>query len=405
MKNRLVLFLLILAFQATAQNSVKYKTDVPYLVVLSMDAFRWDYPEKYHTPHLDSIAAHGVKAESLQPAFPSKTFPNHYTMATGLYPQNHGIVQNVFTDPELGNYSLGNRKAVQNARFYGGEPIWVTAEKQGVRSACYYWPGSEAPVKGIYPSAWKAFDASVPFAARADSVVAWLKKPAAQRPHLIMWYIEEPDATSHAFGPDSKETKQTVEEIDQLIGTFMKEINALPIADSINLVFTADHGMAKISEEKAIPLNNFIKDNWILAVQGSNPVFLIQPSSPAFADSIQQALSVAEHLNCWKKSEVPEYLHYGKNERIFDIVCAAKPGWSIYWKKTNYGNGGAHGYDPRVKEMHAIFYATGPAFKNGYLHPVFENVNLYSLFAAILHLEPANNDGKLKNVEDMLLVK
>lgn len=403
MKSRFVFFLLIFALQASARIPVNPKADVPYLVVLSMDAFRWDYPQKYHTPHLDSIAANGVKAESLQPAFPSKTFPNHYTMATGLYPQNHGIVQNVFTDPELGTYKLSNREAVQNARFYGGEPIWVTAEKQGVRSACFYWPGSEAPIKGIYPSTWKTFDASVPFQARADSVIAWLKKPVGERPHLIMWYIEEPDAISHAHGPDSKETQQTVENIDRLIGAFMKQINALPNADSINLVFTADHGMAKISEEKAIALDKHIKHDWVASVQGSNPVYLIQPAGPAFADSIQHSLSKSEHLNCWKKTELPAYLHYGKNIRIFDIVCSAKPGWSIYWENSKYGNGGAHGYDPRFKDMHAVFYATGPAFKKAFTQPTFENVNLYALFAAILHLQPATNDGKLEKVEDMLL--
>lgn len=404
MRTTIILLLCVASIQALAQPGGLYKTKAPYLVVLSMDAFRWDYPQIYDTPNLDSIAQNGTKVHSLQPSFPSKTFPNHYTIATGLYPQNHGIVQNVFTDPVLGEYRLSNRQAVQNPAFYGGEPIWVSAEKQGVKSACYFWPGSEAPIKGYYPSIWKKFDASVPFQARADSVIQWLKKPASERPHLIMWYLEEPDGISHKYGPDSPETRQTVESIDQLIGHFMAQIKQLPIADSVNLVFTADHGMAKISAQRSIALEQYIKDEWVSAVKGSNPVYFIQPASPAFSDSIQTALeTVSEHLACWPKNKVPDSLHFGNNPRIYDLVCAAKPGWSIYWKATQFSNGGTHGYAPAFKDMHAIFYAVGPAFKKHYEHPTVENTNLYALFAAILNLAPAKTDGNIENVKDMLV--
>lgn len=398
----LLIILISVSLQTFAKSIEKKSKNNPYLIVLSLDAFRWDYPDIYNTPNLDSIAKNGVKVESLLPAFPSKTFPNHYTMATGLYPQNHGIVQNVFTDPILGDYTLGDRSAVQNGAFYGGEPIWVTAEQQGVKSACFYWPGSEAPIKGTSPSIWKKYDESIPFEARADSVISWLKKPSSDRPHLIMWYYEEPDGISHSYGPNSKETKQIVERIDSVIGDFRGKIHSLPFADSINIVFTADHGMAPISEDKSISIDEYIKDDWVKSVKGSNPVYLLQPKNNIYTDSIISKLSGLEELDCWEKTGIPEHLHYGNNHRIFEVVCAAKPGFSIYWKNQSYANGGAHGYDPTFKDMHAIFYATGPAFKKSFVHQSIENVNLYALFAEILNLNPANTDGHLKNVKGLL---
>ncbi|WP_321368165.1 ectonucleotide pyrophosphatase/phosphodiesterase [uncultured Draconibacterium sp.] len=399
------LTILIAGLQCSLSAKKKDKAGRPYVVMLSMDAFRWDYPELYNTPNLDSIAKVGVKAKSLEPCFPSKTFPNHYSMATGLYPENHGIVQNNFIDPELGAYRLGDREAVQNADFYGGEPIWVTAEKQGVNAACYFWPGSEAPVKGIYPSVWKKYDGSVPFKARVDSVISWLNKPIEQRPHLIMWYLQEPDGVSHEYGPKSKETKEMVESIDRLIGYFCREINKLSIADSINLIFTADHGMGEISPEKAISLEEHVKEKWISDVKGANPVLLLRPASKEYVDSIQHALANIKELDCWKKEEVPVRLHYRNNDRIYDVVCAAHPGWSIYWKTKNYGSGGTHGFDPAFKDMHAVFYAAGPAFRKDYIHQSFINVDLYSLLTEILYLKPAKTDGNLKNVKGMLIGK
>ena len=396
------LLLLILFSQVFANKTKKYKTNVPYVVVLSMDAFRWDYPKMYNTPTLDSLAKVGVKAVSLQPCFPSKTFPNHYTMATGLYPEKHGIVQNTFADPVLGEYSLGNREAVQNADFYFGEPIWITAEKQGLRTACFYWPGSEAPIKGYYPDTWLKYDGSVPFETRADSVIAWLSRPADERPHLIMWYLQEPDGVGHDFGPESHETKDMIENLDGLLNNFNKKINQLPHADSINLIFTSDHGMRTISKEKSVAVNEILKNEWISDIKGGNPVFLIEPVSEIFKDSILNVFAEIENINCYEKSHLPSHLNYGNSERIYELVCYANPGWSIHFRPESYGNGGTHGYDPRNKDMHAIFYAVGPAFKQGYVHPTFTNTNLYILISKILGLKPEKTDGNFREIKGML---
>ena len=205
--NRFAFFSLIiiffLIFNYSCKNS-EQKTEEPYVVMLSVDGFRWDYPDKVPTPNLDYIAENGVKAKSLKPAFPTKTFPNHYSMATGLYPDHHGIVLNSFYDEEMDKYyEIRNREAVENPDFYGGEPIWVTAENQNVTSASYFWVGSEAAVNGVSPTYWKKYDHSFHFEQRIDSVIAWLQLPEKERPHLILWYIHEPDNIGYRLGRDS----------------------------------------------------------------------------------------------------------------------------------------------------------------------------------------------------------
>ena len=377
------------------------RTDAPYLVVLSMDGFRWDYPMLYDTPNLDSIAEIGVKSASLEPCFPSKTFPNHYSMATGLHPENHGIVMNSFKDPVIGRYKLSDREAVQNPNYYLGEPIWVTAEKQQMRSACYYWPGSEAPIQGYYPSIWKKYDGSVSYEARIDSVIDWLQLPVQERPHLIMWYFDEPDHVGHNYGPEHEITKQIIERLDSLVGVFCRKINSLPNKDSINLVFTSDHGMGPIDAKRAIELDQLLKEEWVERVEAGNPVVMIQPNK-GFEDEVFQVLNNVEHMRVYTKETMPEAFHYTESERILDLVCVADSAWSLYWNAESYATGGTHGYDPVNRDMHAIFYATGPAFKKDMEHDSFKNIHLYSLFAKILGLDPAETDGHLTEVETML---
>ena len=373
----------------------------PYLIILSMDGFRWDYPNLYATPNLDSIARIGVKASSLEPSFPSKTFPNHYTIATGWYPGHHGIVLNSFYDPKLGEYKLSNRKAVTNPAFYGGEPIWVTAEKQHVRSACFFWPGSEAPIKGIFPEHYKKYDASVTFASRVDTVIAWLRLPPARRPHLILWYVNEPDRSGHLYGPRSQKVRTRVESLDSLIGAYCRKIRSLPQADSINLVFTSDHGMETITRRKSIALDDYIPQAWLKDLQGGNPVIMLQPRK-GYQDSVVGRLSKVKHMQTYTPENMPVRFHYTGNPRIYPVVCVADSAWSIYWDKKYFGNGGTHGYDPGNRNMHALLEACGPSFKSGVVTPDIKNVDLYNVFSRIMGLSPAKNDGSTR-AADLLL--
>ncbi len=399
-KTILFLTALLILFLSNCQPFSKEKT--PYVLILSMDAFRWDYPDMYNTPNLDSIAKVGVKAKSLKSSFPTKTFPNHYTIATGLYPDNHGIVQNSFYDAGLNKYySIGNREAVTNPAFYGGEPIWVTAEKQGITTASYFWVGSETKIKNIQPTIWKKYDHNFPFEQRIDSVIAWLQLPEEKRPRLIMWYMNEPDDVGHNSGPYATETANKISYLDSLVGVFVKKINQLPNASQINLIFTADHGMGPISDERSVQLKDYIKENWVEMVQGGNPVYLIDAKEEK-TDSVFLALKQIEHIQAWKSSQVPERLHYGKNPRTMDFVVAADSLWSIYWGEKRYSSKGTHGYDNNNTDMHAIFYAVGPDFKQNYLHPTFNNVDIYDLIAHILNIEPVKTDGDFNNVKGLL---
>ena len=402
---KIFLALLIVSIWFGCNSQQKQQDQKPYLVVLSMDGFKWDYTDKVNTPNFDKIAQQGVKAKSMIPSFPTKTFPNHYTLATGLYPDHHGIVLNGFYDPiEDRHYRVGNRDAVSDGSFYGGEPIWVTAEKQGVKSASLFWVGSEAEIKGLRPSIWKTYEHKMPYGNRIDTVISWLELPGPRRPHLIMWYFDEPDSEGHHSGPDGLKTFETIERLDSLLGVFLHKLEQLPIANQVNFIVTSDHGMCATKDDRVVMLNEFIQEEWIEEIQGNSPIWTIK-AKPEFKDDLANKLSTIEHITAWPSAEVPERLHYGKNPRTLDFVAVADSAWSLFYDKKGSYYGGAHGYDNKNTDMHAIFYGTGPMFKNNYFQTTFPNVSLYPLMCEILNLQAAPNDGNLKEVEGMLKLK
>ena len=371
-----------------------------YLVVLSMDGFRWDYPDSFPTPHLNRIARDGVRAKAIIPSFPTVTFPNHYTLATGLYPDHHGIVSNNFYDSTFHlTYKLGDRTTVEDGRFYGGEPIWITAEKQHIKTASFYWVGSEA--SGIHPTYWKVYDKQVTYEQRIDTVIHWLKLPENDRPHLVMFYFDQPDKISHGKGPFAPETRKMVIRLDSLVGVFLDKVRKLPIGKQVNIIVTADHGMSQVTDARKIMIEKYINLDWCERINGGNPVYFIDPK-PGFLDSITQKLANVPHLKVWKKGDVPKRLHFGTNPRIGELVLLADSSYSLGYKGYKTEEGGAHGYDNQNSDMHAIFYATGPALKKGYIAPSFENINLYPLMAFLLGIKPAGTDGKLENVSGIL---
>lgn len=388
----------ILFFLLISLNSYSQKQ---YVVVVSMDGFRWDYPVMYKTPNLDKIARQGVKAESLIPSFPSVTFPNHYSIATGLYPDNHGLVHNNFYDSTLQcSYSIGNRKVVEDKRFYGGEPIWNTAEKNGIKTASFFWVGSEAPVNDRQPTYWKSYDNNVTYESRIDTVISWLQKPEDTRPQLVMLYFSEPDHTGHKYGPNSIEIKKVVEYMDSLIGTLVKELKKTPASENTNLIIVSDHGMSEINEQRNIAIDKYVSKDWVSQIEGSNPFYMIKPAN-GFEDSIVNSLRSNKNLKVWRKHEIPGYLNYGTNSRVFPVVVLADSGYSISWGPKKYQSRGAHGYDIKNTDMHGIFYAMGPGFKKNYKQPSFRNIDLYNLMASLLNIAPQRNDGDINNVAEM----
>lgn len=377
------------------------KKNDTYVLLISLDAYRWDYPTVFNTPNLNKIAKKGVKAKSLISCYPSKTFPNHYSIATGLHPNNHGIVNNSFYDKELGYYAIGNRKSVENGNFYFGEPIWVTAEKQGVKSASYFWVGSEAPIQGIQPTYWKKYSNKTTFEQKIDTVIHWFSLPESERPRLVTFYHYQPDWTSHDYGPLAKETRMVAEQLDSLIGVFMAKIEKLQIAKKINVIVLSDHGMADISNDRYINLSNNLNKEWFSSITGGNPVYSLQPKPEFYAQALEE-LKKIEHLKVWERKDIPKRYVYGSSSRINDILIETELGWSVAWTdvKEKY-SGGTHGYDNLLPEMQGIFFAKGPAFKKGFVHESFMNINVYPIIAEILGLQPAKIDGNLDEVKGL----
>ena len=286
-----------------------------YTVVVSLDGFRWDYTQFYDTPFFDYMASIGVES-ALIPSFPSKTFPNHYTLATGLYPDHHGIVSNSFYDATTGErFSLGNPKTKSNGRYYGGEPIWNTVQKNGQRAAVYYWPGSDVKVQDMSPWHYHEYDEKpqLTFNERVDGIIEMLSLPAAERPRLVMAYFEQPDANGHRFGPQSKHTRDAVMKMDRLMQTLYQRLIALPIGPRINFIVVSDHGMTPITEERLINISAMLPRHWVKAIEGNIPAN-IYPAE-GFTDSICGVLDNVAHIRFWRKADIPARLHYGTNDQ------------------------------------------------------------------------------------------
>jgi len=398
-----VLILLVLFVSCSGKKNVKEETGTgtldTYVLVVSFDGFRWDYQDLYDTPNFDLLEESGVKAAHLVSSFPTKTFPNHYTLATGLYPDHHGIISNSFYAPELGGiYRIGDSEMVTNPDAYFGEPLWVTAEKQGVKSASYFWVGSEASIMGVSPSYWYTYNHDVPYLPRVDQVIKWLKMPLDERPGLIFLYFDEPDGIAHNYGPEHQETGDVINYLDSVLGYLRSEIAELEYGELVNLIVLSDHGMGPTSPDRYVNLEEHIKEEWTVSVVGGSPVYLIQPEE-ACADSITTILNAVEGVSAWQKEEIPERLHYGTSVRFPGIVVVADSLWSIGTNPDPSGySGGAHGYDNAFTDMNTIFYAEGPAFKENYSSIPFSNVEVYGIVAHILALEPAATDGNLDNV-------
>ncbi|MCC9165621.1 alkaline phosphatase family protein [Pontibacter harenae] len=378
----------------------------PYVILISADGFRYDYAEKYQAKHLLALREKGVQATSMVPAFPSKTFPNHYSIVTGLYPAHHGLINNQFYDPNRNEYyTIRDRSKVEDGSWYGGTPLWVLAEQQQMLTACLFWVGSEAPIKGIMPTYHYQYNEQLPMERRINIVLDWLQLPEEKRPHLITFYMPEVDHAGHRFGPDAPETVQAVHEIDEAIGKLTEEVakTGLPV----NIVFVSDHGMTNVDMEHTLTVPS-IKDsaNFIIS-PGDVMVELHAKNKKKVRKTYRQLKKNEEGFKTYLKQSLPEQWHYGSKDdtynRIGDIILIAN--WPyIFHAGPNKPSPGHHGYDPAaVKEMHASFYAWGSGFKKGQRIESFENVHLYPLIAELLGLTYAHQiDGDKRVVEEVL---
>jgi len=375
----------------------------PYVVLVSLDGFRYDYTERYGAKNLHALATQGASApEGMIPVYPSVTFPNHYSIVTGLYPEHHGIVAMSFYDPKSKKrYAFNDPSANSDGSWYGGVPLWSLAEKQGMRSACFFWPGSEAEIAGERPSYYVHFDDHFPDDARIQQVVAWLRLPSARRPHFITLYYSNVDHAGHEFGPDSPQTAEAVRHVDDLVGMLEEKLKELALP--IDLFVVSDHGMENIAGNW-IDLDHFA-DLSTFQTEG----ILLYPSSENDAEKVFEHLKNASHkFEVYRRPDVPKSLHYDENEREGDPVVVATGPYAIRAHATNPADTvpkskGGHGYDPQqFKTMRAIFYAIGPDIRPNTTVPAFENVNIYPLIATILGLDTTPTDGNLKVLAPIL---
>lgn len=378
-----------------------------YTVVISLDGFRWDYPDYYEMPFMDSLAAAGVKAR-MEASFPSSTFPNHYTIATGLVPDHHGLVNNSFWNPETQHgYALSDKESRFDPRYYLGEPIWATAQRQGVPCAAIYWVGSDIAIGGVYPTYYRNWDEQPHwnFEQRVDEIVRLLSLPEEERPRLVMGYFDEPDHHGHVYGPISPETKAMAEEMDVLMHSLYLRLKALPYGDRINFIVTGDHGMAEISQDRFVGWYSVLDEAWIDRIVGTIPTSIWVKEG--CLDKVLEALSDVEHLSVWKHGEVPEYLNYGTSDRLGDVIVSPDLGWQFNFAPSR--NHGTHGFDPRNTDMMVAFRAVGPDFRQGYEAPftegeqsAFHNIDIYPMLCKLLGVEPAPVDGKLERIQKIL---
>ncbi|MEJ2543008.1 MAG: alkaline phosphatase family protein, partial [Calditrichaceae bacterium] len=361
--SRLALFFVASFFSISLGAPDAIKDLKPTVILVSLDGYRYDYNRIYKPQNICSIAEKGVQAQWMIPVFPTKTFPNHYSIATGLYAEHHGIVGNTMYDPEFkAVFSLGNREEVQNPRWWHGEPIWVTAEKQNIKTASYYYPGSETKIDRIQPAYWRTYDDSIPNSERVNQILAWLDLPVTERPQLITLYFSDLDDAGHEYSPDSSAIGISIAHVDSCIGQLLNGLKERKIEDQVNLMILSDHGMATVEPGNIIVLDDYINTDQTEKIINEYQLVHIFPKEGK-EDSVYQGLTnnVSEHFTCYRKDGIPDRYHYKNNRRIGPILCVADEGW-VLMERSSYEEldnknelpthpTGAHGYDNQLESM------------------------------------------------------
>jgi predicted AlkP superfamily pyrophosphatase or phosphodiesterase len=383
----------------------------PAIVILvSIDGWRWDYLDRFNPPVLSRMAAEGVQADGLIPQFPSKTFPNHYTVVTGLRLANHGIISNNMRDPLIpGEFSLSNREAQKDPRWWGGEPIWNTVEKQERKAAPMFWPGSETLIGGRQASYWLPFDDGMPHGDRVRAILDWLRLPEDKRPSFLTLYYSDVDTAGHRHGPDSAEVRDAALHVDRSIGELVAGVSALGLAHRVHYVMTSDHGMSALSRDRVILLDNYVDVSTVDVVDWS-PVLSLLPNDGDVEKLYAALKDKHPHLHVYRRDEIPAEYGIAGHPRLPPVVGIADDGWNITsardFKRWIVDRlrplGGTHGYDARAQSMQGLFIAQGPRIARGMRVKPFENIHVYEFMCALLGVTPAKNDGDPAVTRDML---
>ena len=377
----------------------------PYVILISADGFRHDYATRFKAEHLLEYSQNGVSANSMIPSYPSVTFPNHYSLITGLYPSHHGLVANSYYDRKRQDkYQMSDKAKVRDGSWYGGVPLWVLAEEQEMISASMFWVASEAEIRGKRPTYYYDYNEQISAKRRIEVVKEWLSLPEDRRPHLITFYLSEPDHSGHTYGPESSNTEHAVKMVDSIVYRLTEAVKSTGLP--VNFIFVSDHGMTSVDRNHPIAIPEVIDhDKFIVSASGTL-VNLYAKNSDDIDYVYKELKKTEKDYKVFLKSDVPPNLHYSASDdefdRIGDILLFAN--WPRVFSDKKPG-AGYHGFDPnKVKDMHATFFAWGPAFKSNVKIPSFENVNVYPLIARLLGLNLTEGiDGDINVLSDILI--
>jgi predicted AlkP superfamily pyrophosphatase or phosphodiesterase len=404
----LALALASCAARSTSGSDSASTTDTrPIVVLISIDGWRWDYTERFDPPTISRLARTGVRAEGLVPIFPSKTFPNHYSIVTGLHAAAHGITSNNMIDPRLpGRFTLSNRDVQQNPRWWGGEPLWVTAERQGRIAGTMFWPGSDVMIAGDRPTYWKAYEDEFPNEARVDALLDWLDEPDSRQADFLTLYFSDVDDAGHDVGPDGEETRTAALRVDGMIARLVSGVEALGLASRVNYILVSEHGMSQLSPDRVIVLDDYIDVSSVDLIDTA-PIVGLNPKPGVSVDALYAALK-DQHpaLEVYLRSNLPDVYRLRNHPRMPALIGIADDGWhpttfarQLEGEEFSLGN---HGYDPVHRSMHGLFIASGPQFRQGLVVPAFSNLHVYDLICQVLGIRPARNEGDPKATASFL---
>ncbi|WP_334177675.1 ectonucleotide pyrophosphatase/phosphodiesterase [Pseudoxanthomonas sp.] len=388
--------LLWVAGCATTPASAPPPLEPHGVVLVSIDGLRADIPGSGRMPTLDALFAQGARAAWVNPSYPTLTFPNHYTLVTGLRPDRHGIVHNDLEDPVLGRFA-SKKASGRDGRFWGGEPIWIAARRAGLKTATMFWPGSEAEIAGGRPDHWRPFDGTMTADARVAEVLGWLDLPPAERPRFITLYLEQYDVAAHAAGTFSPQALDAMADVDAALATLVRGLDARGLRSTTNLIVLSDHGMADVRTGDTAYLDDVLPES-LFSWSSLGPVAHITPRPGHEAEVTRRLIGRHDHYTCWNKEALPAAWHYGRNPRIAPFVCQSDTGWRLQLHRHPLparAVKGEHGFVPEDPQMRAFFVASGPDFVPGVQLPAFDNVDVYPLLAHLLRIAPAPNDGTL----------
>uniref|UniRef100_A0A8D0L2F8 Ectonucleotide pyrophosphatase/phosphodiesterase family member 5 n=1 Tax=Sphenodon punctatus TaxID=8508 RepID=A0A8D0L2F8_SPHPU len=386
----------------TFPGTFSFQQDQPKVLLLSFDGFRWDYIYKVPTPNFHAVMKNGVHVKHVTNVFVTKTYPNHYTMVTGLYAETHGVVANEMYDPILNQTFSMNHLDIYNSRFWEEAcPIWVTNQMEGHRSGDAMWPGTDVKIHGVFPTHYMLYNESISFEERVAKLIGWFTSEEPINLGLLYW--EQPDEMGHIFGPENPLMGAVISETDGKLGYLVSELKKAKLWDMLNVIITSDHGMAQSSRERVIELDQYV-DRDLYTMIDHSPVVAILPKEGQL-DQVYKALAIAHpNMTVYKKEKIPNRLHYKHNHKIQPILAVADKGWEILQNKSDFSVLGNHGYDNTLPEMHPILVAHGPAFRKNVSKEAMSSTDLYPLLCYLLGISPLPNNGSFDNVTDMLAV-